>query len=242
MIAERGFPIPTIGNACLLADILKRNNGINQMKKYIQILTFLQLFFINIACGQVDLQLKKSIDSLYDIDQKVQWKIKDAIDNKAQFDSIQKLQEIEKQTFNRHIPLIKGIYSKYGYPTIKLVGQETSNYYFILIQHSDSDPMFQSSMLPTLERLSKKGEVAVKDYVFLYDRVQRNTGKQQLYGTQLSFNNTGNLFDSTNKIIYPKDLADPGNVDKRRRKVGLEPVEKYYEEVLQMLGRPRKKA
>ena len=211
------------------------------MKKCISILTVLFCLLANIIYGQTNLELKKTIDSLYEIDQNVQVKIKEAFDNKVKFDSIQKLQDIAKQTFDRHIPVIKDIYSRYGYPTIKLVGQEASTHYFTLIQHSDSDPKFQSSMLPTLKSLSKKGQVSKKDYAYLYDRVQRNTGGQQLYGTQLSFDNNGNLFDSSNKIIYPKDLADPNNVDKRRKKVGLKPLEKYYEETLEMLGRPRSK-
>ena len=195
----------------------------------------------NITYGQKNLELKKTIDSLYDIDQNVQLKIKEALDNKVKFDSIQKLQDIEMETFRRHISVIKNIYLKFGYPTIKMVGQASSTHYFILIQHSDSEPKFQSSMLPILENLSKKGRVSLKDYAYLYDRVQRNTGGQQLYGTQLSYDYKGNLFDSSNKIIYPKDLADPANVDKRRKKVGLKPIEKYYEETLEMLGRPRKK-
>ena len=211
------------------------------MKKCLQILTAVFCFIANITHGQTNLELKKTIDSLYKIDQNVQSRIKNAIDNKVKFDSIQKLQDIEKQTFDRHISVIKNIYSRFGYPTIEMVGQESSTRYFILIQHADSDPKFQSSMLPTLKSLSKKGQVSIKDYAYLYDRVQRNTGGKQLYGTQLSYDKDGNLFDSSNRIIYPQDLADPNNVDKRRREVGLGPIEKYYEQVLEMLGRPRQK-
>lgn len=207
-------------------------------------LTFLTSLFFLLAIGvygQKNLQLKKTIDSLYEVDQTVQMKLKTLIENKVSFDSVQMQQNIEKQTFDRHIPIIKDIFLKNGYPTDKIVGKETSNHFFLLIQHSDSDPKFQASMLPILKKYSKKGNVAKKDYAYLYDRVQRNTGGQQLYGTQLSFDNNGNLFDSTNKINYPKDLADPVNVDKRRKKVGLEPIEKYYEQTLEFLGRSRKK-
>lgn len=195
----------------------------------------------NTVYGQVNLQLKKTIDSLYEIDQKVQSQILNAFENKVPFDSIQKLQDSEKQTFDRHIPIIKNIYSHFGYPTNKLVGQVSSSHFFTLIQHSDSEPKFQSSILPTLKKLSRKGKVSKKDYAYLYDRVQRNTGGMQLYGTQLSYDDKGNLFDSSNKIIYPKDLTDPANVDKRRKKIGLGPIEEYYEETLKMLGRPRQK-
>ncbi len=128
----------------------------------------------------------------------------------------------------------------HGYPSKKLVGQESSGHFFILIQHADADPEFQSSMLSLLEKIAMD-EIDKKQYAYLYDRVQRNTGKMQLYGTQLSFDGQGNLFDSTDKIIIPSDLADPGNVDQRRKRMGLEPLERYYEKALKELGRPRKK-
>jgi len=96
-------------------------------------------------------------------------------------------------------------------------------------------------MLPVIDKQSKKGNVDRKDYAYLYDRIQRNTGGKQLYGTQLSYDKTGNLFDSNNRIIFPADLADPQHVDERRKEIGLEPLEQYYDAVLQMLGRPRKK-
>jgi hypothetical protein len=206
---------------------------------------FLIIFFsFNIfqsTFAQADKQLGTHIDSVYTIDQGIQLQIKTALENKISFDSIMKLQAAEKQIFDRHIPILKEIVNKNGYPTIKKVGAEASTHFFTLIQHSDSDPAFQASMLPVLKKLSAKGQISKKDYAFLYDRVQRNSGKKQLFGTQLSFDSHGNLFDSTNKIMIPPDLADPRNVDRRRKKMGLEPLEQYYESVLEMLGRPRKK-
>lgn len=191
--------------------------------------------------AQQNLKLKETIDSLYSVDQQVQWDLKSLMERKASKDSILLQEQLKKQTFNRHISIIKDIYQQYGYPTIKLVGKESSTHFFALIQHADNEPSFQASMLPVLKKLSKKGAITKKDYAYLYDRVQRNTGGKQLYGTQLTYSKSGNLFDEENKIIYPPDLADPKNVDKRRKEMGLEPLEKYYEGVLELLGRPRKK-
>jgi hypothetical protein len=205
------------------------------------LITFSSLLFSHYSYGQKNIKLAERIDSLYAVDQSSQLQVKTALENKIALDSIMKLQAAERQIFERHIPLLKEIITYNGYPTIKKVGAGASTHFFTLIQHSDSDPVFQASMLPVLKKLSKKGEVSKKDYAFLYDRVQRNTGKKQLYGTQLSFDSNGNLFDSTNKIRIPTDLADPKNVDRRRRKMTLEPLEQYYESVLEMLGRPRKK-
>jgi hypothetical protein len=215
--------------------------------KKIEVKILQSLFFFSFCLlfsdiyGQFNTKLAEKIDSLYTVDQSVQTDIQKAFEKKVPFDSVQKLQTIEKGVFDRHIPIIKQIIAENGYPTIKKVGADASHHFFALIQHSDSDPAFQVSLLPILKKLADKGEIQKKDYAFLYDRVQRNMGKKQLYGTQLSFDSKGNLFDSTNKIIIPKDLTDPANVDKRRAKMGLEPLEQYYETVLQTLGRPRKK-
>ncbi len=210
------------------------------MKRSIQVLIALFGLLTNMTLGQ-NLQLKQTIDSLHSIDQHVQLALKAAFENKMPFDSIRKLEEVQNATFIRHTPVVKNIYERHGYPTEKLVGKETSSRFFTLIQHSDNDVKFQSSMLPILKKLSDKGEISSKGYAYLYDRVQRNTGGLQLYGTQLSYGNKGNLFDDSDKLIYPKDLADPPNVDKRRKEVGLSSLEDYYEEVLRQLGRPRRK-
>ena len=211
------------------------------MKIFRTLILLLVCFYSSQVYGQGNGKLAEKIDSLFIKDQRVQQDIQKAIGEKVSMDSIQKLIAIQQETFKRHIPIIKEVYNNNGYPTIKKVGKEASHHFFTLIQHADSDPLFQSTMLPVLKRLSKKGEIQKKDYAFLYDRVQRNTGKKQLYGTQLSYDSNGNLFDSLNKIILPPDLADPTAVDKRRKKIGLEPLEQYYERVLAMLGRPRKK-
>lgn len=203
----------------------------------------LLLITVSLSAGaQTNPRLAKTIDSMYVIDQQVQLDLKALSQAGASAEAFNRQDSIKKQTFIRHIAAIKQLYKQYGYPTTKLVGTEASHHFFVLIQHADSDPTFQASMLPILEKLAKKGNISIKDYAYLYDRVQRNTGGKQLYGTQLSYNSKGSFFDDNNKIIYPADLADPANVDQRRKKVGLGPIEEYYESVLQMLGRPRPKS
>lgn len=192
------------------------------------------------AGAQTHPQLVKTIDSIYTIDQAVQLKFKELNEQNAPVAAIQQQADLQKETFIRHVQNIKDIYAKYGYPTIKMVGEEASHNFFVIIQHADKDIEFQKQMLPVLEKLSKKGKILRKDYAYLYDRVQRNTGGKQLYGTQLTFTKTG-LFDANNKVIYPPDLADPEHVDARRKAVGLEPLEEYYEKTSEFLGWKRPK-
>lgn len=204
------------------------------------LLASLLLFVALDGKAQTNPSLKKTIDSLYQSDQSVQLKLKALLENQASPDSIQKQQKEEKLTFSRHIPVIKNIIAASGYPTPDKVGTDASHDFFVMVQHADTDPMFQASLLPTLKKLSEQSSISKKDYAYLYDRVQINTGRMQLYGTQLSYDKNGNLFSSENKLIYPANLYDPTVVDARRKSVGLEPLEEYYESVLKALGRPRK--
>lgn len=194
------------------------------------------------ANAQVNNQLAKTIETQYQSDQSVQLEFKAMHDRNAPEDSLKRQDSLKKAIYVDGIRLAKQIYAQYGYPTVKLVGADASHHFFIFIQHADKEPQFQVSMLPVLDSLSKAGEISRKDYAYLYDRVQHNTGGKQLYGTQPAYDKNGNLFDSNNHIIYPPDLADPEHVDQRRKEVGLGPIEEYYESILQMLGRPRQKA
>lgn len=195
------------------------------------------------AAAQTNPRLAKTIDSLYKVDQSVQLKLKELFEQSAPADSIKKQEALKNETFVRNIQIVKDIYAKYGYPTFKMIGKETSNNFFVLIQHADKDLAFQQQVLPVLDKISKKGQALRRNYAYLYDRVQRNSGGKQLYGTQLTFSPQTGLFDANNKIVYPPDLADPEHVNARRKSVGLEPIEEYYEKTAAFLGwkRPQSK-
>ncbi len=159
------------------------------------------------------------IDSLYIIDQKVQNELSDAIQN-GKNEKTDELLSQQKITFNRHIPILKKIYNKIGYPTVDRVGKESSSKFFTLVQHSDSDVKFQEKMLTELTKELEKGNVSGKGFAYLTDRVKIAQKKPQVYGTQLEYNtNIGQAF--------PKNLIDSLNVNKRRKKLGLEPIEEY---------------
>ena len=83
-----------------------------------------------------NLALSKQIDSLKNADQSP-LNIKNA-------DSAAKaFQKIIRTNF----PIIKNIADKNGFPGYDLVGEESSNNYWILVQHSDFDVLFQKQIL-----------------------------------------------------------------------------------------------
>lgn len=163
--------------------------------------------------------IPKLIDSLYTVDQNIQLAHKKAIQN-GENKKRKELALQQKTTFERHIPILKEIYKQIGYPTIELVGKKHSNMYFTLVQHSDIDLNFQDDMLKVIKEEVKKGNVNVKNFGFLTDRVGLALKNKQVYGTQVNYNTEiGQAF--------PKPLIDSINVNKRRQKIGIGPIEVY---------------
>jgi hypothetical protein len=106
-----------------------------------------------------------------------------------------------------------------GYPTIKMVGKESSNHFFYLVQHADADLEFQAQMLGFLKKEVKKGNVKGSDFAYLTDRVLLGQGKPQLFGSQLEYNSQGNALS--------RNLTKPQKVNQRRHKYGMETLEAY---------------
>ena len=63
------------------------------------------------------------------------------------------------------------------------------------------------------------GESRPSDFALLQDRVLMGQGKKQIYGSQVVFNKRGE------QEFYP--IVDEKNVNIRRKKAGLEPIEEY---------------
>jgi hypothetical protein len=69
-----------------------------------------------------------------------------------------------------------------GWFTISEVGAEASAAAFHIVQHSDL--ALRKAVLPRLEPLALRGEIAGEDYASLFDRVATGEGRPQRYGTQ----------------------------------------------------------
>jgi hypothetical protein len=192
------------------------------MKKIIQ--TLVLTFVLNmVAIGQENIQfplLKKQIDSLKIIDQQVQQDfIKGSPGKRPDFE------KIEKETFVRHTIVLKEILKKYGFPNFDKVGKESSNNYWLCVQHCDDDVKFQNEVLTVMQKDVKKKKADSKNYAYLKDRVNLNSGKPQIYGTQVTY---------IDRTAIPKELQNPRTVNKRRKEVGLEPIEDYLNKMTEM--------
>ena len=190
------------------------------MKKIVIIFLVINLFK-PIGKGQTIVyeNLKQQIDSLYNADQKTMTDIIESSQKSISPEKMKELFEKQNETIKKNIPIEKVIVEKYGYPTIEKVGKEISHHFFTLIQHADADINFQEKMLKIVKKETEKGNVTGKDFAFLSDRVNLAKGREQLYGSQVDYDDKGNA--------VPRNLYKSAKVDNRRRQFGLEPLKDY---------------
>lgn len=108
---------------------------------------------------------------------------------------------------------------KYGWPTASEVTEYAAAGAALIINHTTYE--LRSKYFPMLEEAFKKGEAQPLRYAKMGDRLLVEEGKEQLYGTQIKFENL---------IREPYPIQDPEYVDKRRAEIGLGPLRPYLKE------------
>jgi len=121
------------------------------------------------------------------------------------------------------------IIEEVGFPTIKLVGKDAVQGAFFIIQHADGDREWQQSQLKNIEIAVKNGDLDGQRYAYLYDRIKVNSGEKQVYGTQFE------KIDRANKTVQLSAVENIENLDERRRRIGMMPIEMYKKLVLKDL-------
>ena len=126
-----------------------------------------------------------------------------------------------QQIIRSNFPIVQSIARRYGFPGYSLVGEESSDNYLLLVQHSDFNVPFQKRILKLMKVLVNKGNASGSKYAYLVDRINLNEGKQQVYGTQIIMRQTGTII---------KPCIDTLHLDERRKTVGLPPIKEYLKQ------------
>jgi hypothetical protein len=117
--------------------------------------------------------------------------------------------------------ILKNSFSKYGWPTLSMVGYDGVDALWLLLQHSPDDD-FQRNMLPHVKAAFDNGELNPHNYALFVDRVLVQDGKPQKYGTQIKemINNT--------PVLYP--IENRSSVNELRASIGLFNLEDYFKD------------
>ena len=180
------------------------------------------LFFllaVNLSLAQYPESIKKDLQKRYQDDQKLQ--IWDS--TKDQFKTYRDSMELSlKNVCIKNLEAAKSYFKDYGFPGIKENCAQTALHFWLIVQHGDHDVDFQNSVLIAMEKQLTTDNASTRNYAYLYDRVQKNKNKPQLYGTQIVYDEAG----------LPKvyNLENPNLVNDKRKKMGLETIESYLKQ------------
>jgi hypothetical protein len=111
---------------------------------------------------------------------------------------------------------VKALIAKYGWLGKSVIGNY-NQVMFLVIQHADLET--QEKYFPLLKESADKGESSKTDAAMMHDRILMRQGKKQIYGSQVVLNKTGG------QEFYP--IEDEKNVNLRRQKIGMQPIEEY---------------
>ena len=109
------------------------------------------------------------------------------------------------------------ILDRYGVPTYALVGVEAASQFVTMIQHQPAQ--FRQQVLPQLKASVAAGQADPQSYALVYDRSQRDVGKNQLYGE--------NLECKAGEKLHEAPIEDESHVNQRRAELGLIRMELY---------------
>ncbi|MFA6922882.1 MAG: DUF6624 domain-containing protein [Bacteroidales bacterium] len=111
------------------------------------------------------------------------------------------------------------IISKIGWPSKSKVGKIASDYAWVLIQHTKDNKLANKALI--LMKNLPAGEQDWNKISKTIDRIRVKKGQPQLYGTSFKI-------DIKTKKLSVDTIYDIKNIDKRRKKIGLEESFKVF--------------
>lgn len=201
------------------------------MKIFLTALFTLAINFTVVAQKQLNVELKKQLDTILQQDQGIR-EFLDSETSEAKKDTLARLFGYSKEELKQKVWTLMGkidsinfkkiepIIAKYGYPGKTLVGEPTNTAVFYVIQHRpDQIPKYY----PLIEEAGKKGELPFTYVAMMLDRKLTGEGKEQIYGTQGAMITIINPKTGEKEPFwYIKPIKDPQNVNKRRKEAGFD--------------------
>lgn len=123
---------------------------------------------------------------------------------------------------NSNIIALDSIVDIHGLPDMCKVGYNAAYVTFLIIQHADS--LSQSRYFPLLKKSMDQGCTKKSYLAYLSDRILMNRYYYQLFGTQLSWDDSLKYYE-----LIP--IIDSVNVDIRRKLYGLQSLKSYLERI-----------
>lgn len=108
--------------------------------------------------------------------------------------------------------------NEYGWKSKKEIGELANMGLFLAVQHSSKEEM--ESFKEIVEKAYIENKIEKSNYALYIDRLKVHNDLPQIYGTQY-------YYDENSSSLRFNEIEDLENVNKRRRKMGLNRIEKY---------------
>ncbi len=126
--------------------------------------------------------------------------------------------QLQQALDSTNLKKVAAVIHKYGYPGKSMVGTPTNQAVYYVIQHSDQIKKY----FPLIEAAGKKGELPFEPVAMMQDRMLKEEGKEQIYGTQYAGYAVTDSITHQKKIcwlLWP--VKDYAHVNERRKKAGF---------------------
>lgn len=167
----------------------------------------------------LDQPLIALLDEIHTKDQKYRRKTRE-IDKKYGRKSLQ-MDTLSKQIMrNDSLNLIEvtKIIDERGWLGPEVIGRKGTMTLFLVIQHADLQT--QKKYLPLMKQAVKDNKASASNFALLQDRVAMRSKKKQIYGSQVGRDKESGMY-----YVFP--VKCPKNINKRRAKMNLPPIEDY---------------
>lgn len=139
-----------------------------------------------------------------------------------------KVEEVDQVNTER----LKQILREHGWPKISVYGPQAARAAWLIAQHSTLDRDFQKQCLEMMKDYLPAQEVDPVNVAYLEDRVSIYERGIQVYGTQGQC--VGDVFTISSTI-------DEFELNERRAKIGLMPIEEYIQKSSRFLCQPEER-
>jgi len=119
--------------------------------------------------------------------------------------------------------ILSEIIDQIGWPSISRVGKDAAESAWLIAQHTVSNTEFMARCADLLEAEVFNEDAEGWQLAFLRDRLLTMAGKKQIYGTQFDQDDDG--------WPIPFEIENPGGVDERRKKLGLNSLSERLSEM-----------
>lgn len=209
--------------------ILELDKGTIKQKLHWHDASKLALPVVQNAKPNLDLSMKRHLDSIGVLDQKYRKLMhEESPEARAELGKKMGLTEAEYSgdlwkmqvvLDSANMNYIEKIFNTRGYPGKSMVGEPTNTVAWYVLQHSDKIEKY----LPIIKKAGREGEIPMNLVAMMEDRYLMHEGKPQIYGTQ-------GRMDDDKKYIWP--IENPDSVNDRRKKAGFDTTIEEYSKQL----------